>query len=127
MSTKDLGIAKRLGRGKLRDSRSRSFGTKLTIDEENEMARVAEAQGKSASEWSREVLLREARRPKNDPVFTEIVATRMMLNHVLRVIALGQVMTEEAFTYELDEVRMTKHETAREVLEQYTRPVTKEK
>ncbi len=78
-------------------------------------------------EWSREVLLREAKRPKNDPVFTEIVATRMLLNNVLRTVASGKVMTDEAYTDELEEVRLTKHETAREVMEQYTTPTEKEK
>ena len=117
----------RLARSKGRPSRSRVANARVTASELKELEIAAESEAKALSEWSREVLLREARRPKNDPVFTEIVATRMMLNHVLRVIARGQVMTDEAFTYELDEVRLTKHETAREVMEQYAAPVKKEK
>jgi hypothetical protein len=73
-------------------------------------------------EWSREVLLREARRPKNDPVFTEVVGTRMLLNEILRVLACGHAMDEKSFDEVMDEVRVTKHETARQVMELYTMP-----
>ena len=40
--------------------RSRSIGTKLTPAEEQQILEVAEAQGKSPSEWARDVLLHGA-------------------------------------------------------------------
>jgi uncharacterized protein (DUF1778 family) len=41
-------------------ARSRSIGTKLTPDEEQDILAAAEAQGKAPNEWVRDVLLRNA-------------------------------------------------------------------
>ncbi len=84
MSAIELGVQPQLNRGRTASRRSQSLGTKLTISEEKEVAQAAEAQGKSASEWAREVLLREARGCRTDVLLTEIVAMRMMLNSLLR-------------------------------------------
>ncbi len=119
MGVNEITMEHRLGRGKIRESRSRSLGTKLTLKEERELVRAAEAEGKSASEWAREVLLREARNARGDALFTEIVATRMLLNLVLKPLACGQVMTAEDFGGVLANVRTTKHKAATDVMEQY--------
>ena len=127
MSVDEMTMEQRLGRGKIRENRSRSLGTKLTLKEERELVRAAEAEGKSASEWAREVLLREARISRSDALFTEIVATRMLLNLVLKPIASGQVMTSEEFSGVLVNVRTNKHKAAADVMEQYTAPAPKER
>jgi hypothetical protein len=127
MSVDEITMEQRLGRGKIRESRSRSLGTKLTLKEERELVRAAEAEGKSASEWAREVLLREARNARTDALFTEIVATRMLLNLVLKPLACGQVMTAEDFSNVLANVRTTKRKAAGDVMEQYASAAPKER
>ena len=121
VEVEDLGIGQRLARRKLRSVRSQSFGTKLTVEEETELERAAERQGQTASEWAREVLLREARRTQDDPVFTEIIGTRILLNHVLKHLAVGSGMTVERFAEILESVRSEKRSVAQDVMGQYTR------
>ena len=123
----EITMEQRLGRGKIRESRSRSLGTKLTLKEERELVRAAEAEGKSASEWARGVLLREARNSRTDALFTEIVATRMLLNLVLKPLACGQVMSAADFSGVLTNVRTTKHKAAADVKEQYATAEPKER
>jgi hypothetical protein len=119
-------ITQRMGRGKIRDRRSRSLGTKLTIQEERELARAAEANGKSASEWARDVLLREARRP-DDAVFTELVATRMLLVNLIKPLILGEKVSATWITEAMTMVRKEKHKAAQDVMQQYTQDAGKER
>jgi hypothetical protein len=71
-------------------------------------------------EWAREVLLREARKQDREPVFTELIAVRMLLNLVLKHVACGERMTEASFSAALTKVRKEKHGNALEVMQQYT-------
>jgi hypothetical protein len=119
MNTEQITIVQRLGRGKIRDSRSRSFGTKLTLKEERELVRAAEARGKTASEWAREVLLREARRGEGDAVLTEVIATRMLLVNLLKPLAMGKTVSQEWITEAMAAVRREKRKAAQEVMQQY--------
>ncbi len=119
MSTEQITLAQRLGRGKIRDSRSRSLGTKLTLKEERELVRAAEAEGKTASEWAREVLLREARRPEGDAVLVEVIATRMLLVNLLKPLVMGKTVSQEWITDAMAAVRREKRKAAQEVLQQY--------
>jgi len=121
------GIAQRMGRGRIRDSRSRSLGTKLTIQEERELARAAAADGKSASEWARDILLREARRSTDDAVFTELVATRMLLVNLIKPLILGEKVSPTWITEAMTMVRKEKHKAAQEVMQQYTQDAGKER
>ena len=121
-----LAIDQHTRRGRLRDSRSRSLGTKLTLAEEKEMARAAAAVGKSASEWAREVLLREARRSDEDPLFIELIATRMLVVNLLKPLAMGKTVTQEDYTRISAAVRSDKRKVAREIQQQYVEPAAKE-
>ena len=118
-------VEQHAGRGRLRDSRSRSLGTKLTLAEEKEMTKAAAAAGKSASEWAREVLLREARCAE-DPLFIELIATRMVLLNLLKPLAMGKIVTPEDYTRISAAVRSDKRKVAHEIQQQYTAPATKE-
>ena len=89
------------------------------------MARAAAAAGKSASEWAREVLLREARR-SDDPLFIELIATRMVLLNLLKPLAMGQIVSPEDFTRISASVRSDKRKVAHEIQQQYTVSVPKE-
>jgi hypothetical protein len=118
-------LGRRLGRGKIRDNRSRSLGTKLTVSEERELVSAAESAGKSASEWAREVLLREARHV-DDPMFTELIATRMILLNLLKPLAMGQIVTPEDFSRISATVRSDKRKVAQEIQQQYITASSKE-
>jgi urate oxidase len=110
-----------------RPSRVESVAIRFTEDELQALETVAKEKGTTLREWSREVLLREARSSRTDALFTEIVATRMLLNLVLKPLACGQVMTTEEFSGVLANVRTTKHKAATDVMAQYAAAEPKER
>jgi len=116
----------RLSRSKSRQARYQVAQARVTEDEYAELRSAAKKEGRAVGEWVREVLLREARRSPRDPLFTEIVATRMLLNLVLKHVACGELMTPEMFTDMLTKVRTTKHKQALELMEQYATTDSKE-
>ena len=117
---KVLNLDDRLRRSLGRTGRVIGVSVKVTRDERNELERVARQEGQALGEWAREVLLREARRSQDDPVFTEIIGTRILLNEVLRHLALASGMTLDKFVALLESIRNDKRMVAREVLSQYT-------
>ena len=114
-------IASRNGR----DSRSESFATRFTRAELTVLSRAAAKDGMKVREWAREALLREARRA-DDPMFTELIATRMILLNLLKPLAMGQVVTPEDFTRISATVRSDKRKVAQEIQQQYTKATPKE-
>jgi len=92
---------------------------KVTRQEQMELEQTARAEGKALSEWAREVLLREARRSDHDAVFTEIVATRMLLVNLIKPLILGKPVTSQWITEAMSAVRREKRRAAQEVLQQY--------
>ena len=115
-----LAFEERLRRSERRLPRKRVASTKVTSAELKELEQTAEKDGKTISEWSREVLLKEARGLKKDPVFTELIAMRLLLNSVLRYVVCGEHMTQVAYNAEMQTIRLTKHKAAEEVMQQYT-------
>ena len=89
------------------------------------LSRAASRDGMKVREWAREALLREARRAE-DPLFIELIATRMVLLNLLKPLAMGQVVTPEDFTRISASVRSDKRKVAHEIQQQYTAAVPKE-
>jgi hypothetical protein len=116
----ELQLETRLNRSQGRERRSRSFGTKLTRAEEAELYSAAKAENKYAGEWAREVLLREARRTDDDALFTELVATRMLMVNLLKPLILGKPVSQDWITDAMAAVRREKRKAAQEVRQQYT-------
>ena len=110
-----------------RPSRVESVAIRFTEDELAALEKVAQEKATTVREWAREVLLREARNSRSDALFTEIVATRMLLNLVLKPLACGKVMTAEEFSAVLANVRTTKRKAATDVMEQYATAEPKER
>jgi hypothetical protein len=108
-----------------RDSRSESFATRFTRTELAVLSRAAAKDGMKVREWAREALLREARRSE-DPLFTELIATRMILLNLLKPLAMGQVVTPEDFTRISATVRSDKRKVAQEIQQQYITASPKE-
>jgi uncharacterized protein (DUF1778 family) len=99
---------------------------RVTAEEQQELHEAARGHGKSLSEWAREILLREARRSDEDPLFIELVATRMILLNLLKPLAMGQVVTPEEFTRISATVRSDKRKVAQEIQQQYIKTSPKE-
>ena len=119
--TLDIRVARSTGRS----GRDRMANARVTAREQRELHEAARAQGKSLSEWAREVLLREARRTE-DPLFTELIATRMLLLNLLKPLAMGQVITSEDFSRISATVRSDKRKVAQEIQQQYINASPKE-
>jgi hypothetical protein len=99
---------------------------RVTDAERQELHAAARVKGTSLSEWAREVLLREARRSQDDPLFTELIATRMILLNLLKPLAMGQLVSPEDFTRISASVRSDKRKVAHEIQQQYIAAVPKE-
>ena len=115
----DLGIAERLRRKMGRPARTQSVATRFTKSEEAELLKAAEKEGKTLREWTRDALLREAREPEDDPVFTELVAMRLFVNNALRILLAGKNLPDERFEELMEAVRQEKRSTARRTMKQY--------
>jgi hypothetical protein len=98
---------------------------RITEDERNLLLKAASAEGRALGEWTREVLLREARRSE-DPLFIELIATRMVLLNLLKPLAMGKIVTPEDFTRISASVRTDKRKIAHEIQQQYIAVVPKE-
>ena len=119
MQTDSVSLETRLARSLGRGGRTKMANARVTEKECQELHAAARAAGQSLSEWSREVLLREARRSKDDALFTETIATRMLLVNLLRPLLLREAVSTESISEIMAGVRQQKHETAREVMKQY--------
>jgi hypothetical protein len=118
--TINFDIAERLRPKRGRDPRSESFATRLTKSELAELSRAAEADGKTVREWSRDVLLKEARRAHDDAFFTELVAMRMLMLNLFKPLLMGKPVSQEWLTEMMAVIRREKRKAAQEVLQQYT-------
>lgn len=116
-----------LDRPKGRPARNKLASARVTEDELKELDSAAGASGKLFGEWAREVLLREARSSRTDALFTEIVATRMLLNLALKPLVCREALSAAEFSAMLTEVRTTKHEAALDVMQQYATDKQKER
>ena len=110
-----------------RPSRVESVAIRFTKQELAALEKVAHEKKTTLREWARDALLREASDSRTGALFTEVVATRMLLNLVLKSIACGEVMTAEVFSNVLTNVRTTKHQAATDVMEQYAAAGQKER
>ena len=109
-----------------RTGRDRMANARVTDAERQELHTAARLKSMSLSEWAREVLLREARRSDEDPLFIELIATRMLLVNLLKPLAMGKLVTQEDYTRISAAVRSDKRKVASEIQQQYTAPPVKE-
>ena len=115
----ELNFAERLAAQKGRAVRNRMASARVTKDELVALEQAAKRQGLLLGEWAREVLLREAAPSKADPLWTEIVANRMLLLAVLRPLAIGQTMTAQRFDELVAAIKAGKRSMAQDVMAQY--------
>ena len=108
------------------ERRTQTVGTRVSLSEERELVTAANRDGINVSEWVRDVLLRVARRSTDDAVFTELVATRMLLVNLIKPLILGEKVSPTWITEAMTMVRKEKHKAAQEVMQQYMQPAGKE-
>jgi len=97
--------------------RIKSVGTKVTTDEFELLKTKARADGQTLSEWTRDVLLREAKEiyPNLDLV-SEIVGLQLLTMNVLAPLARGERISAEQFQAIVRSVQSTKVKAALEML-----------
>ena len=123
---KAIDFESRTSRSHGRAGRTYVASAKVTRKEQEELEHAAYKSGKSLSEWARDVLLQEARRSQDDAVFTELVATRMLLVNLIKPLILGEKVSPTWITEAMGMVRREKHKAAQEVMQQYAQGAPKE-
>jgi hypothetical protein len=126
MSLEGLRLDARLSRSKGRLARVHVAQARVTQPEQKELEDAARREGKALSEWARDVLLHEARRLPNDALFTELVATRMLLVNLIKPLILGEKVSPTWITEAMGMVRREKYKAAQEVMQQYAQSARKE-
>jgi hypothetical protein len=102
-----------------RPSRVRSVAIRFTETEADQLASAAAKDGDTLREWARDVLLREARRADADALFTEVIATRMLLVNLIKPLVEGATIPKNYVADAMAEVRRVKHKAAKDVRQQY--------
>jgi hypothetical protein len=122
-----VGIEARFSRSKGRMARVHVAQARVTQPEQQELEDAARREGKALSEWARDVLLHEARRSTDDALFTELVATRMLLVNLIKPLILGEKVSPTWITEAMTMVRKEKHKAAQDVMQQYMQDAGKER
>jgi len=120
-SPDDLDLSTRLRRSRGRSGRVFSVNSKLTEPELRLLESAAAHNSKAVSEWAREILIEAAQRNGPDVVLVELVATRMLLVNMLKMIGQTRALPEAEYTKIHTEVQKVKRKIARELAEQTER------
>jgi hypothetical protein len=116
-----LDLDTRLRRLRGRTARVFSINSKLTESELRLLENVSAQAGKTVSEWAREILIEAAQRTGPDVLLVELVATRMLLVNMLKMIGQTRALPEAEYTKIHAEVQKVKRRIARELSEQTER------
>ena len=120
-SPDDLDLSTRLRRSRGRSGRVFSVNSKLTEPELRLLESAAAHNSKAVSEWAREILIEAAQRNGPDVVLVVLVATRMLLVNMLKMIGQTRALPEAEYTKIHTEVQKVKRKIARELAEQTER------
>jgi len=103
-----------------RDRRSRNLSTKLTAREADAVEEAASREGKTPSEWARDLLLGSVvvgnHTRMEMHIFTELVGIQMLLMNTLEPMLRGDKMAQEQLTILFRQVQTTKATKAQELL-----------
>ena len=108
-------------RSRGRSARASCVSSRVTEEELRCLERAAADNGKAVSEWAREILIEAAQRTGPDVVLVELVATRMLLVNMLKMIGQTRALPEAEYTKIHAEVQKVKRRIARELAEQTER------
>ncbi len=115
------------GSPKTRERRTQTVSTKLTPEEGYELERASSGEGKTMSEWVRDVLLRSARQNLamtncDAVVLTEVIGIQLFLMNVLSPLTRGELISSEQYEVMIRAVQANKVRTARELLAKRLNP-----
>ena len=127
MANGTLQLEERLRQRIGRPSRVRSVAIRFTEDEAATLNAAAQSDGVTLREWSRHVLLDAAGTSTSEALFTELVATRMLLVNLIKPLILGEKVSPTWITEAMTMVRKEKHKAAQDVMQQYTQNAEKER
>lgn len=103
-----------------RDRRSLNLSTKLTTAEAKSIEEAAAREGKTPSEWARDILLHSdavGRRTEMEMhIFTELVGIQMLLMNTLEPLLRGDKLPQDELTILFRQVQTTKAAKAQELL-----------
>jgi hypothetical protein len=104
-----------------RARRTQNVSTRLTKLEECELLAASTAEGKTLSEWARDVLLRRARGStplggEEQVLLTEIVGVELFLMNVLSPLSQGGHITPEQYQNIIKTVRTSKKQAAEKII-----------
>jgi hypothetical protein len=103
-------------------SRTRSAGAKVTDEEYEQLAALAQAHGLTLGEWCREVLLAQVASSATLPekaILTELFGLRMIVINLLRALGTGEPLTAEKTQTVIDWADREKATTAVECLREH--------
>jgi predicted glycosyltransferase len=121
ITSASLDLNTHLRRSRGRTARVFSINSKLTESELRLLENVSAQAGKTVSEWAREILIEAAQRTGPDVLLVELVATRMLLVNMLKMIGQTRALPEAEYTKIHTEVQKVKRRIARELSEQTER------
>jgi hypothetical protein len=127
MTNGTLKLEERLRQRIGRPSRVRSVAIRFTEEEAATLNAAAQSDGTTLREWSRHVLLDAAGATASEALFTELVATRMLLVNLIKPLILGEKVSPTWITEAMTMVRKEKHKAAQDVMQQYTQDAGKER
>jgi hypothetical protein len=111
-------IDTRLRRSRGRGARAFSVSSRVTQEELCSLERIAAANGKAVGEWAREVLLEAAQRTGPDVVLVELVATRMLVVNMLKMLGQNHAITEAEYAKIQSQVQGAKRRVASDLADQ---------
>ena len=111
----------RLRRSRGRSARAFSVTSRVTEEELLSVERAALNSGKAVGEWAREVLIDAARKTGPDVVLVELVATRMLLVNMVKMLGQSLPITEAEYAKLNTQVQTAKRRVASELADQTTR------
>ena len=105
-------------------SRTRSAGAKVTDEEYEQLAALAQARGLTLGQWCREVLLAQlaqsAATLPEKAILTELLGLRMIVINLLRALGTREPLTAEKTQSVIDWADKEKTATAVECLREHT-------
>ena len=102
-------------------SRTFCVSSRVTEEELGLLERAATDSGKAVSEWAREVLMEAAQNCGPDVVLVEVVATRMLVVNLLKMLGQNHPITEAEYAKVQSQVQGAKRRVALDLAEQTKR------
>ena len=116
-----IDVGGRLRRSRGRSARAFSVSSRVTEQEFRALEKAAAENGKAVGEWAREVLVEAAQRSGPDAVLVELVATRMLLVNMVKMIGQGLQISDADYAKINTQVQGAKRRVASEIAEQTKR------